>query len=92
MVDGLLYERHTSPEHGLCVRQKAALQRRGYTGETLEQRKQVLVLVLQHVPLDDQAAASAGQCTPACSGGRPQSQPGYRWRRTESAGSWPGTC
>ena len=47
LVEGLLDEGDAAAVHGLAVGQEALLQRRGHAREALQQREQVLVLVLK---------------------------------------------
>ena len=54
LVEGLLDEGDAAAVDGLAVGHEALLQRRGDGGEALEEGEQVLVLVLQHVPLGDE--------------------------------------
>ena len=49
LVEGLLDEGDAAAVHGLAVGQEALLQRRGHAREALQQREQVLVLVLKEV-------------------------------------------
>ena len=54
LVKGHLDERQAALEHRLAEGQEADLQRRRHTRQALEQRKEVLVLVAQRVPLVDE--------------------------------------
>ena len=47
LVECLLHEADAALVDGLAVGEEALLQRRGHGGEALQQRKQVLVIVLE---------------------------------------------
>ena len=54
LVEGLLHEADAALVDGLTIGEEALLQRGGHGGEALQQREQVLVVILQHVPLLDE--------------------------------------
>ena len=51
LIKGLLDQRHTALVHRTTVRQETSLQSSGHARQALQQWEQILVLVLQQVPL-----------------------------------------
>ena len=51
LVESLLHQTDTALVDGLTIREESFLQGRGHTRQTLQQGEQVLVVILQHIPL-----------------------------------------